>query len=286
MIHKIDSKTAKQITDILRQCEATEVVRDDLTDKIRNLDTKRPCLIAISGESGSGKSTLMAQIKKFLPQATYLTTDNYFKDFSQEIQLHGSFDALLAAGYNMQAPFSIHLDILRQNLTDLKQGKDVFIPEHLLNETGVTVLNKIPVKASDVVFVDGFCTLYEGVRDLFDFSVYLRADDKWHQEMFIKMQNERNIPTDQATRIFKILSVSSEIYIKPTMQYADCVLNVYHKDTESTIYQIIRLLMPKTPEELLLQKLKNPVGDLAVLWSAISDKTKQKILDELNKNCG
>ncbi len=282
----MDYNKAQSLINILQNSPIVEAVRPTLKKKLLDADLSKPVLVAISGESASGKSALMDTIKHYLPNATYLSTDNYFKDFSDGIALHGSFDALLAAGYAMQAPYSIHLDILRQNLLDLKASKDVKIPQHLLDGSGKTILNVIPVKSSDFVFVDGFCTLYDEVRDLFDFAVYLEVDHTIQKNIFFELSNKRNATEEQAKRIFKILSVSSDIYIKPTKEFADIVLNLLNDETQSPILikKVISCLSGHQLQvETLSQKLSHPKGDLALLWHAISPTLQKKILKELNE---
>ncbi len=281
----MDYNKAQSLIDILQNSPIVEAVRPVLKEKLLNADLSKPVLIAISGESASGKSSLMDMIKRYLPDATYLSTDNYFKDFSDGIALHGSFDALLAAGYAMQAPYSIHLDVLRQNLLDLKAGKDVKIPQHLLDGSGKTILNAIPVKASDIVFVDGFCTLYDEVRDLFDFALYLEVEPSIQKEVFFDLSGERKASEEQAKRIFKILSVSSDIYIKPTKEFADVVLNLFNDETQSPVLveKVFSCLTGHQAQaETLSQKLSHPSGDLALLWHTLSPTLQKKILKELN----
>ena len=281
MINKIDTQTVHKIVEILKHCPATVSISDALTEKLKNIDTDRPCLIAVAGESGAGKTTLLSKIQRCLPEATFFSTDNYFKDFSQYIKIHGSFDALLAAGYDIQAPFSIHLDLLAEDLKALKEGHDVLIPEHLLDGSGVTTLKKILVPTSPIVFVDGFCTLYEPVREIFDFVIFLEPNPD--KEYMLNMLMQRQMTQEQALKVSKILNVSSMTYIKPTEQYADIVLNVFDKDIAPTMEQIMCLFQQTTTKEQLMNKLRNPTGDLALLWNRLSDSTRAKIIDELTK---
>ncbi len=283
MINKIDTQTAYKIIDILKYCPATVSISDFLIDKLKNANTEKPCLVAVAGESGAGKTTLTSQIQHYLPGATFFSTDNYFKDFSQDIKIHGSFDALLAAGYDIQAPFSIHLDLLAEDLKALKEGHDVLIPEHLLDGSGITTLKKIPVSSSDIIFVDGFCTLYESVRELFDFVIFLEPNPE--KEYTLNMLMQRQMTHEQALKVSKILKVSSMTYIEPTKQYADVVLNVFgkNKNTIQAIEQIVRLFGEPTRASDLIKKLENPTGDLALLWGQLSNSTRNQIINELKK---
>ena len=276
---------AQHLLDILKHNPLVQYITPHLADKIEAIKKDQPILIAIAGESAVGKTILMQQIQKYLPNAAYLATDQYFTDFSAQIKLHGSFDDLLAAGYDLQAPFSIHMDILRENLTDLKNGKDVLIPCHPLDDTGTTILNKTPLHSAKFVFADGYCTLYESVRDLFDFVIYLDTDETRKQFMFNKLQNERGRSKEQSQKIYKILKASSAVYIEPTKKYADVVLDVFKAPIEqedTLIKEVIHVFGDCDMQEPdLYEKALNPAGDLKALMDALPDTLKKQILTVL-----
>ena len=119
------------------------------TKRIINNPTKR-LLIGVTGESASGKSTICSEIQNVIGQldmpVTVLSTDNYFNDISDLINKYGSFDSVRDSGYDVDAPTSFQLDILRQDLEDLSVGLDVKAPLYLPNGTGVSVPNAIDVK--------------------------------------------------------------------------------------------------------------------------------------------
>lgn len=68
-----------------------------------------------------------------------LSTDNYFNDISLLINKYGSFDNLRDNGYDVDAPTSFQLDILKSDLEDLSDGLDIKAPMYLPNGTGVSV---------------------------------------------------------------------------------------------------------------------------------------------------
>lgn len=278
---------AQNLIRMLTHSPSVVSVHAGFAEKVEQMDISKPMLIAIAGESGSGKTFLMEIIQKYLPWATYITTDSYFKDFSNGIKLHGSLDALLAAGYDIQAPFSFHLDILRQNLIDLKEGKDVMIPEHPLDSSGITILEKTPVKASSLIFVDGYSALYDGVRDLFDFVIFLEPELAKQKENFNILLKERGGTEEQSKRVFKILSVSSGIYIKPTRQYADIVLNVFggnRLDEEKLVREFLSFFIGKPVRvPTLWDKVRKPVGDIKALLDALPPVLKKQVLEEIKK---
>ena len=79
-----------------------------------------PIIISITGESASGKSTLCSLIEECakaenLP-ISFLPADNYFRDISALIAEHGSFDNLLAAGFDVDSPNNFNLEQLYEDL--------------------------------------------------------------------------------------------------------------------------------------------------------------------------
>jgi len=129
-------------------------------------------LIGISGESASGKTTICNTIKQATERLDMpieiLSADNYFKDISQLIKKYGSFDNLLASGYDVDSPNNFDMEQLFIDLELLSKGQDVRIPEYLVNGTGIVVPNAIPKKAKKVIVVEGMATMYSPVSELFD----------------------------------------------------------------------------------------------------------------------
>ena len=112
-------------------------------------------MIGITGESASGKSTICRTIANviegFNMPVTILTTDNYFNDISELIKKYGTFDALRDNGYDIDSPESFQLTLLNEDLTKLASGIDIKAPEYLINGTGVSVPNSIPIKAEKFI---------------------------------------------------------------------------------------------------------------------------------------
>ena len=138
-------------------------------------------MIGITGESASGKSTICRAlsniIQSFNMPVTVLTTDNYFKDISSLIKQYGSFDSLRDSGYDVDSPENMQLEVLKNDLTLLSQGKDVYAPEYLPNGTGVSIPNVKWISSNKIIVVEGIATMYEGVKDIFDIKVYVETKD-------------------------------------------------------------------------------------------------------------
>ena len=199
------------------------------TKRIISNPSKR-MLIGVTGESASGKSTLCKEIKNVIEEknmpVTVLSTDNYFNDISNLIQKYGSFDSLTDNGYDVDAPSSFQLDILRQDLEDLADGIDIKAPMYLPNGTGVSVPKALDVKSQKIIVVEGIATMYETVKDVFDIKIYVETDNKLRKSRFISRAiQERNQDEENALKHWQYIINAGEKYVKPFRREADLVLN-------------------------------------------------------------
>ena len=187
-------------------------------------------LISITGESAAGKSTICHEIARVIEQlsmpVTILSTDNYFNDISSLINRYGTFDKLRDSGYDVDAPTSFQLDILKSDLQDLADGLDIKCPMYLPNGTGVSVPNAIDVKSSKIIIVEGTATMYEDVKDVFDVKIYVETDDEVRKQWFIdRAISERNQDVENALKHWDYIAVAGEKYVKPYRKEADLILN-------------------------------------------------------------
>ena len=80
-------------------------------------------LIGITGGSGSGKSTVVRKIYEAHPDAVCIEQDNYYKSAS-----YINNDNITA--YNFDHPDAFDMDLMMQNLMDLKNGKAIEMPQY------------------------------------------------------------------------------------------------------------------------------------------------------------
>jgi uridine kinase len=195
---------------------------------------QRPVLVAISGESASGKTTFVKVIKEQAARVqerrenlilSTIKGDNYFNDISEGIQKYGSFDALLASGYNPDAPSSFQLDLMRRDLGALMMRDNVLIPRYQLNGTGVSIPNCVEIPPAEVIIVEGMCSLYDDIHDIFDLKIFVDIDANVQRERYLVRCKERNQAVEDAKKQLEIVSNSAQQYIKPTKKYADIVIN-------------------------------------------------------------
>lgn len=191
--------------------------------------TKR-FLIGITGESASGKSTICKAIKTVITElsmpVSILSTDNYFNDISKLIAEYGSFDKLIESGYDIDAPSSFQLDVLRQDLLDLGDGIDIKAPTYLPNGTGVSVPKSLPISSEKFIIVEGTATMFDAVRDIFDIKLYVESDNEIRRQRFMKRAcEERNQTRQNAIQQWNYLETAGCHYVRPHRSSADFVLN-------------------------------------------------------------
>ena len=187
-------------------------------------------MIGITGESASGKSTICRSISDvishFSMPVTILTTDNYFNDISELISKYGSFDALRDNGYDVDSPESFQLDVLKEDLKNISEGKDIYSPEYLINGTGISIPKAKFIPSNKIIVVEGMASMYDEVKDIFDIKVYVETDINIRRDRFLKRAyTERNQALDEAKKHWEYILGAGEKYVKPARDEADIILN-------------------------------------------------------------
>ena len=155
-----------------------------------------------------------------------MSADNYFRDISALIKQHGSFDNLLASGYDVDSPDNFNMEQLYTDLEMLSNGDDVRIPEYLVNGTGVVVPNAIPKQSKKIIVVEGMATLYGKVKDLLDIRVYVDIDPDIQEKWFIyRAQASRNQNEENARKQLAYVREVSKKYILPKKDDSDIIIN-------------------------------------------------------------
>ena len=205
---------------------------DFITKFTRRLinNPEKHILIGISGESASGKTTICNTIKKETERLNLpveiISADNYFRDISGLIKKYGSFDKLLASGFDVDSPDNFNLEQLYIDLDQLSRGLDVKIPEYLVNGTGVVVPNAIPKKAKKVIVVEGMATMHGAVADLFDIRLYVDIDPEIQEKWFLfRAQTSRNQNEENARKQLSYVREASKKYILPKKDASDIIIN-------------------------------------------------------------
>ena len=161
-------------------------------------------LIALCGQSASGKSTICKQIQDCVEElnlpVTILTADNYFKDISDLIKKYGDFDSVRDSGYDIDSPDNFDLKLLKEDLVELQKGNDILSPEYLVNGTGKSKPKSIPVKSNKIIVVEGMCSIYDAVEDIFDIKVFVDVDENERKNRFMNRAKLRNQDEENALK--------------------------------------------------------------------------------------
>lgn len=214
-------------TPIFKEVNPTFISR--FTKRLINNPAKR-FLIGITGESASGKSTICRDLKNIIEQlsmpVSVLSTDNYFNDISALIKKYGSFDNLTDNGYDIDAPESFQLELLKNDLEALAQGYTIMAPRYVPNGTGISIPNSLKISSDKVVVVEGIATMYKDVKDVFDIKIYIETENDIRRERFIKRAKaERNQNEENALKQWEYLLKAGEKYVLPGRNYADFVID-------------------------------------------------------------
>lgn len=206
-------------------------IRPDFISKFSKRLINNPhkrILIGITGESACGKSTICKQIKSTIEglklPASIISSDNYFNDISELIKQYGDFDNLRDNGYDVDSPESFQLDVLKRDLETIAQGQDIRIPEYLIDGTGVSVPNAIPIKAEKIIVVEGMSTMYKDVKEIFDIKVYVETDCCEREQRFLSRAVERNQDEENAKKHWEYVKTAGQKYVQPVKQEADMVI--------------------------------------------------------------
>ncbi len=190
----------------------------------------KQCLIGITGESASGKTTLVNYVLKALRKKLYnetytsLCCDDYYKDTSKELKEAGSYEKLYETGFSFDKPSAINLELMRAHLISLKNGCGVNAPEYDF-VTCESIPNRAYKNPTRAVLAEGLYVLGDELADLFDVKVYVFTPFDKIQERWFKRAVLRGKTGSAAQHQFNDVNSTAQIYIRPTMQKADIIIN-------------------------------------------------------------
>lgn len=206
--------------------------KNDFLENFTNRLINRPnekILIALTGESASGKSTICKQITKCIEELnlpiTILTADNYFSDISELIKIHGDFDSLRDAGYDLDAPENFYLDTLREDILALQKGEEILSPKYAIDGTGKSYPKAISVKPNKIIIVEGMCSIFDKVRDVFDIKVYIDLDTQERKRRFLNRAKTRNQDELNALKHWDYIQTAGKKYIQSNKDKCDFIIN-------------------------------------------------------------
>lgn len=191
--------------------------------------TYRPAAIGICGETACGKSTIVQDSLCVLTEilkkdaVVRINTDDYYHDRSKEVKAAGSF-AEFAKNYDFDVPEAIELCLMKEHITMLLNNKEVYLPKYDMSGTTKRFDNHSLAKPSSVVLAEGLFTLTDGIRDIFDFKIYVDIDREVQKKRFFERAKQRDLG-DSAHQIYENAVEKAQVYVHPCMENADIILN-------------------------------------------------------------
>jgi len=204
-------------------------MKSDFLYKLKRLSLQdKPIMVAITGESASGKSFFTQNLKRYLSEngfdCSFISCDNFYHDISCYYEKYGNYGNALAAGVDLEGPFAFDLEELAHTLDDISSGKDVCIPKMNLSN-GVCIKNQTPVKSARIVLVEGIASMWNDLDKKFDVTIYVELDEETRKARHLERAASRNKSQAEALQMWKYMSASAELHIKPHRNKVDVVLN-------------------------------------------------------------
>ena len=201
-----------------------------------------PKIIGITGGSGSGKSTVVKRIKERYPNAVLIEMDNYYK--SATFVNNNNITA-----YNFDHPDAFDMDLMLQNLADLKEGKSCMMPQydfvhHARKE------EFIKVEHSSIIVIDGLMVFYdERVRNILDLKLYVDtpADIRFIRRLKRDVAERGRTVESVIEQYTNVVSPGHYNFIEPIKAYADLIIpeGGYNDNAMEVLFSFIGAMMMK-----------------------------------------
>ena len=170
-------------------------------------------LIGITGGTGCGKTTVVNQIVQEIPkgEVSVISQDAYYNDLS-----HLTFEERTKV--NFDHPKSLDFDLLKEHLSELKQGKMIMQPTYSFVEHNRTS-QVIPIAPCKVIIVEGILIFsHPDLRDLFD------SDERLIRRIKRDTTERGRDIQEVLNRYQTTLKPMHQQFIEPTKEYADIII--------------------------------------------------------------
>jgi uridine kinase len=230
-------------------------VNDNVINKITSFITgeiKRSCSVGIAGETASGKSTVaydvINKIQDFADKynlsnvISRINIDDYYYDRSEMVKAAGSF-AEFAKHYDLDIPEALELELMKEHMSRLLKGEDVYLPKYDMSGTAKRYDNFNLVKPAKIIISEGLFALTDKIVDAFDFKIYVDVSVHTQKSRFYIRAAERDLG-DSTEEVYQNASRKAQIYVHPTMKKADIILSgeANRDDYKKFINELINII--------------------------------------------
>lgn len=192
-----------------------------------------PVILGVAGCSGSGKTTLAEELAREL-EGTHFHIDHYYRDLS-----HLSYEE--RCSQNFDHPDLLESDLLIRHVVQLSRGNTIYHPQYdFANHTRIAD-SATRLEVDHLLIIDGIFALhYEGLRSLYDMSVYVDTPDEicYQRRMRRDVCARGRTKESVAAHYSETVRPMAEQYIRPSAQFADLIVD----GTESLDWSVERVL--------------------------------------------
>lgn len=179
-----------------------------------------PVILGVAGCSGSGKTTLAEELAREL-EGTHFHLDHYYRDLS-----HLSYEERCRK--NFDHPDELESDLLIAHISRLAEGHAIHHPKYDFASHTRTPGQAKRFEVDHLLIVDGiFALYYEGLRALYDFSVYVDVPDPicYQRRLARDVRQRGRTPESVATHYAETVGPMAEKYVRPSAQHADLIVD-------------------------------------------------------------
>jgi len=179
-------------------------------------------LIGIAGGTGSGKTSIANAIASdFAPsEVVVIQQDSYYKDLSK-------FSMEERSNMNFDHPDSVDFGLMKDQLTDLINGKTVHIPEydystHMQHTNKTRILEK-----HNIIILEGILALFDpDVRNLMAIKLYVETADDIRIIRRIKRDVQKRNRTFSSViqQYYESVRPMHIEFVETTKKYADIII--------------------------------------------------------------
>ncbi len=176
-------------------------------------------IIGVTGGSGSGKSTVVRRIMEAQPDSVAISQDSYYKDASFVTNE-------TITSFNFDHPDALDIDMLIQNLQDLKSGKPAMIPQYDF-VTHSRKSEMLRIEPKKVIILDGLMLFSEkGIRDLLDLKLYVDtpADIRFIRRLERDIKERGRTVESVIKQYMEMVRPGHFSFIEPYKEYADLII--------------------------------------------------------------
>ncbi len=199
-------------------------------DRITELapNSPNPIIVEIAGGSGSGKTTKIASKlkEKFKDKAILISIDDYFIGASR----------INARGLNFDHPDAVDLDLLKEHLRLMKEGKVIEKPIYEF-KTGERTGNE-RVNPKRIIILEGIFALNKKVAGEGDVRVFVDVGSHGRIMRRLMRDSKRDnlfsVPMRSMQYMTNVVEPMYGVHIAPTRQNADIIIdNDYNPHQEA-----------------------------------------------------